>query len=117
MQAVGFEPIDLALRASDRIGGEPAADAVAGRAVSAEAVLRLATDAALARRAGRACESQTRAAVDAEDGFGGHLSQAADHATPRAAPDFPVLATWRGDCANQPGVEYGHHVCAVASGI
>ena len=55
------------------------------------------------------------AAVDAADGLGSDLSQAAPVAKRHGAPNLPVFAAEYGDCAARPGVVERHHLRVAAA--
>ena len=80
MRVVEPEPIELVLRGSGRVGGEPCADAADRRAVSADAVLWQPQDGEAVWHRARTCE-----AADAADGNRGDLPQAA------SVPSYPYL--------------------------
>src|ERR1051326_6721271 len=77
MRVDGAASLELVLRSAGRDGGEPASDAVVGRAVHADSVLRQSADGHCAPTARLERQPQARPTVDAADGDRGDLSQAA----------------------------------------
>src|SRR5262249_53788820 len=57
-------------------------------------------------------ESQTRGAVDADDGDRGDLSQTTLESDTSNAAGVPVLTPWGPDYTGESSLEYGHHVYA-----
>src|SRR3989338_5248115 len=92
VRASGASPIELVLQAEAGGPGRPAADAADRRAIHADAVLRGAQDGRLAAIPGRDCEQETGEASDAQDGLGGHLSEAQLEPGQCAAQEIPLPA-------------------------
>src|SRR5439155_27376048 len=59
-------------------------------------------------------ESQTRGAVEADDGDRGDLSQITLESDTAYASRVPVLTPWGPDHTREPSLEYGHHVYSVS---
>src|SRR5205814_10131789 len=97
--------------------GELGADAFAGRAVHAHAVLWGAADELVAGAARLWGEREAGAAADAADGAGSDLSQAAVVSAGRGTPALSLPAEGAGDRAAGPGLGERHHLCAVAARI
>src|SRR5215469_17144088 len=90
MRADGDLAIGAVLPTGGRERREPGADALAGRAVHAHALLWGASHDALAGEARLWGEREAGAAVDAADGTGGDLPEAAAVGTGARTPDLPL---------------------------
>src|SRR3954467_13940623 len=96
-------PVEPLLRAGRRDGRGPAVDAEDRRAIHGLPVLRQPADDPVADPTRRGGEPQTSAAVDADDGPGGDLSQASAERRRPGAQDLSLPAARRGDRATGPG--------------
>jgi len=105
---------DLAIGAVLQTGGrerrEPGADAPAGRAVHAHALLWGAAHGQLAGDARLWGEREAGAAIAAADGTGGDLPQTAAVGARARTPDLPLPTARFEDRSTEPGVGQRHHV-------
>jgi hypothetical protein len=101
--------------AEPRKSRESGADAADRRAVLEDAVLWFAKDGRGPGNKSSSPESQAHSAIDAADGTGSNLSQAAHHTARHQAQDLPLFAAKCEDCGPQSGVVQRHHVRAYAS--
>src|SRR5438445_2622419 len=112
---------DLALRAvlqgPGREGGEPGADALAGRAVHAHAVLWGAADELVAGAARLWGEREASAAADAADGAGSDLSETAAVGGDAGTPPLPLPPAGDEDRTTEPGLGQRHHLYSSAAGV
>src|SRR3954451_20661028 len=95
VRAARPEPVELLLRAGRRDGRGPAADAADRRAVHGLPVLRQPADDPVADPTRGGGEPQASAAVDADDGPGGDLSQAPAERRWPGAQDLSLPAARR----------------------
>ena len=100
------------LPAGRRDGHEPGADETDRRAVPRNAILWQPQDGR-----GTGHQSQTCAAADAADGFGGRGRETAHHAAGPGAQDLPLFTAESGDHAAQSSVGHRHHLHSAAAGL
>src|SRR5437773_822263 len=118
--AVRADPLgafDVVLRAGGRQCRGSEADAVDRRAVHAKAVLRKPADGGRTEGPRLEYQSQASATVDAADGFGSHLSEAAIIGSSSGPSDLSVPVAEREDRTAQSGMEHGHNVRAASGRI
>ena len=113
----GIAPGQRVLSAGRGERGQSRSDAADRRTVPADPVLRGTEDDRLAAQARLRGESQTSASIDAPDGIGSDLSEAAAVGTGARAPDLSVPVAQSGDCASRSGVGQRHHLHSIAPGI
>src|ERR1700722_884469 len=109
MRTAGREPVRPVLRAVGRKRRKPGVDAVAGRTVHTDTILREPEDGGVAGRAGIQCEPEAGIATDGTDGNRGGLSEAKAQPAGRRSQDLPVPAERGGSGPRQSGVEHGHY--------
>src|SRR5215813_15331371 len=100
----------LVLRATARVGGKLASDAVVGRAIHADAILREPAHGDCAGRARLEGQSQTCPAAHAEDGHPGDLSKTALVRSCARASNLSLPAARPADHAAEPSVGNGYYV-------
>src|SRR6266446_10938146 len=110
MRVAGRQPLGFVLRAGGRERREPGADAVAGRAVHADAVLWEQENDGVAGHRRPSSEPQARWAADGVAGHRSRVSEAEAEPAGGRPPDLPVLVERHHGGARQPGVEHGYHV-------
>src|SRR6516225_8165516 len=112
---------DLAIGAVLQTGGrerrEPGADAPAGRAVHAHALLWGAAHGQLAGEARLWGEREAGAAVAAADGTGGDLPETAGVGTRVRTPDLPLSTARFEDRSTEPGLGQRHYVYPSATRV
>src|SRR2546422_5318056 len=96
---------------------ESALDAFNRRAVHADAVLRSPKDELVAGRARIRGQSETGAPIDAGDGAGGDLSEAAAVQADARASHLSVPAAWSEDRPAESGLDQRHHLHSTAARI
>src|SRR4051794_16123160 len=94
---------ELVLPAGSAVRDDAGTAGPAGRAVHADAILRLAPDDGLAAEPGLRGESEAGAAPAGVVGARGDLPQAADQYPGAGASDLSLSVAWRGDHAGRPG--------------
>src|SRR4051812_6652628 len=99
-------PFELVLPAGPAVRHDAGAAGPAGRAVHADAVLRLAPDDGLAAKPGLRGEPEAGAPPAGAVGAGGDLPQAADQYPGAGASDLSLSVAGGGDHAGRPGVEF-----------
>ncbi len=109
--------VGTVLRSRARNGRKSAFDATAGRTIHADAILRGPKDGLVAGRARIPSQSEAGTAVDASDGIGGDLCQAAAVASGAGAQDLPVSVAGFDHQPAGPGVVQRHHLHSIARGI
>jgi transposase len=105
------------LPAGGRERGEPGADAFAGRAVHAHAVLWGAPHEVVAGAARLAGEREAGAAAEAADGAGSDLSESAAVGAGARTSDLSLPAARVKDRPTRPGVEQRHHLYPPAARV
>ena len=110
MPADGGLAIGAVLQTGGRERREHGADAFAGRAVHAHALLWGASYDVLADAARLRGESEAGAAIAAADGTGGDLPQTAAVGARARTPDLPLPTAGFEDRSTEPGVGQRHHV-------
>src|SRR5579863_1662053 len=117
MRVAGRPSLGFVLRAGGRERREPGADAIAGRAVHADAILWEPENEGVAGQHGPSSESQTRCAADGVAGHRGRVSEAEAEPAGRRPPDLPILVAGHHGGARQPGVEHRYHVYPDGAGF
>lgn len=107
--------VDLVPSPEGRVGHKPGPDAAYRRAISGDAVLRIAPDTAAFAASGHRGRTRTCAAVDAQDGADGDLPEAQDQSAASRAQDLSVSAARPCDQAAGSGVVRRHHLCSHAA--
>src|SRR5712692_1562661 len=117
MCAAGAAAVELVLPAGPTVGDDAGVTRPAGRAVHADAVLWIPPDDGLAAERGVPRQSQARAPAAAAIGVGGDLSEAQDEYASAGPSDLSVPVARSADHAGGPGLELGHHVHPVGTGV
>src|SRR6202051_3226838 len=117
MRTAGREPVRPVLRAVGRKRRKPGVDAVAGRTVHTDTILREPENGGVAGRAGIQCEPEAGIATDGTDGNRGGLSEAEAQPAGRRSQDLPVPAERGGSGPRQSGVERRHYVYKNGTGF
>ena len=92
-------------------------DATDRRAILGDTVFRKSSDDGVAEKSGPCCESQASSTVDAFDGSGGDLSEAAIIVSEQGTPQIPVLASRFVCQSRESSVVYRYHIRADVTGI
>src|SRR6202051_3796884 len=117
MRTAGREPARPVLRAVGRKRRKPGVDAVAGRTVHTDTILREPENGGVARRAGIQCETVAGIATECTDGNRARLSKAEAQPAGRRSQDLPIPAERSGSGPRQSGVEHGHYVYKNGAGF
>ena len=99
MRTAGIGVIELLLPSAGGNGREPAADAVARRAIHADSILRHSAHDSLAAKLRQSRQPQADCAIVATDGAGSYLPEAAVKPGRCATQDLPLSVAWP---QNQP---------------
>src|SRR6202166_5463618 len=117
MRPAGRDPVRPVLRGGGRKRRKPCVEAVSGRTVHTDTILREPENGGVARRAGIECEPEAGIATDGTDGNRGALSEAEAQPAGRRSQDLPVPAERGGSGPGQSGVEHRHYVYKNGAGF